>query len=247
MLSAILHNKAGRWFAGLIHAGDDRWQDRIERSEDALTAAVFDLLFLLETPALARILADGTLGALQPDWLTSGELDYKFWPSWTAVGDGLRVEPDVVIVQHAARRILVIECKHYAPHTEEQLLRELNAAQNEFPSFEVVVLALGGDRIPLNRPAPVIFGSWSDMLESARKLLDSREEREKRVLRRIVEALEFFGYRSFTGFTIRSSIRETPLDFRYGDPANDAFPGFGLGPANVDDGVDMRGVYVKAN
>lgn len=247
MLSAVLHNKAGRWFAGQFHSGDERWQERIERSEDALTAVVFDMLFLLETPLLARIISDTTHGEVKPDWLTGGEPDHKFWPSWTTGGEGLRVEPDVVIVQPAARRILVIECKHYAPHTEAQLLRELTAAQGEFQSFEVIILAFGGDRIPLSRRAPVVFGNWSDMLESARKLLDSSDERERRVLRRIIQALEFFGYRSFTGFSIQSSIKETPLDFMYVDPANGAFPGFRLGPTAVDDGVDMRGVYVKGN
>jgi len=221
MLSAILNGK-GRRLPETIAAGSSL-RAAFSKSEDMLTASVFERLAYLDAPVLWKLLVATFAPRILPDEQRVELVSVEFWPMWSEASNeiGKSVEPDVVLrldVGDPARRIaLIVECKLDSFQYPDQWAQEWKACQAEMASSDEVqgtyFLALGGFR---ERPEQLVSrftefirqkhaleikaaaASWSDLLKAVSRMQPDCQ-RTRRVLADIYLALELHGFREFRG------------------------------------------------
>jgi hypothetical protein len=220
MLNAITHGK-GRHFQSDISAGDSL-RKAFLRSEDMLTATIFERLAYLSGPVVWQILGL----TFRPRFLPSLQIvqleEIEFWPTWSEARGrlGKSVIPDVVLRLSAGdpprSLVLIVECKLDGSQDPNQWAEEWIAHADEYPSSqrpdEVWLLALGG-RPPLFEGAVARFvaeihrnrgveiqaaaGDWTDLLRALDNL-DLSAITDRRIVLDIRQALDLFGYRTFS-------------------------------------------------
>jgi hypothetical protein len=137
MLSANLNGKGRRLPDGLPPGASLRMA--FKRSEDILTATVFERLAYLDGDVLWQVLES----TFRPKVLATPRLvtldDVEFWPTWGQARDaiGKAVEPDVVLKltvgNPPVKVVLIVECKlddlqYRRPH--RAVVTRRHAAQN---------------------------------------------------------------------------------------------------------------------
>ena len=159
MLNAILTGKSGTTIAQDITKGTS-WRTLFKKSEDLLTATVFERLAYLPSRRFFQIISD-TFG-LSFEFIAGNTetiilKTIEFWPRWDDVTDNaLIVEPDVFLsfyIPETGKTIdMIIEAKpfdtgtlQYKTQWERQILSYAAMAKElESPVIRVVYLALGG-------------------------------------------------------------------------------------------------------
>lgn len=214
MLSAILNGK-GRRLPPTVRAGSSL-RAAFAKSEDILTATVFERLAYLEGPVLWALLASTFRPRVLPDRKVAELSSIEFWPTWWAPdgGEGRSVEPDVVmrlsVGDPAADVTLVVECKLGGLQYPAQWAREWIAARQEGvgDAAETYLLALGG--IPAGAEAAVrsftdglreshgievraAAADWRDLLAALGRLEPDRAS-DRRVVADVRAALALHGY-----------------------------------------------------
>lgn len=155
MLTAILHNKAGR----IQIQGEEtrvRWREVFQRSEDLLSSVFFSRLRYLSPQSMTRVMAllmgyeaATALGELQR---------IQFWPRLEGTNGRFWVEPDVQM--HFTNALVVIEVKppfggmQYIEqwHAQIQALAQ-NLAEKDAAPQRVHFVGLGNNTMDLNAQA----------------------------------------------------------------------------------------------
>ena len=219
MLSAILNGKGRRLPDGLPPGASLRMA--FKRSEDILTATVFERLAYLDGHFLWQILE----ATFRPKILPTRKLvtldDVEFWPTWGQARDtiGKAVEPDVVlrltVGDPPVKVVLIVECKldglQYPRQWAHEWIAYQAQAQDDEQADEIYLLALGG---VTRRTAAMVAefttvigrdhaieikaagASWQqlrDVLES----LSVESAAGRRVIGDVKAALDLHGFRSF--------------------------------------------------
>lgn len=147
MINAIHKGKAGHWLKGVDD--DTHWRDSVPTYEDYLTSAFFEAYFKLPGTLLAEVNRKLFANTFEQfSFLHMDEnFEYEFWPRYYGDGQSF-LEPDIIVVSKALKRILIVEAKiEYAYQNQEQLdeqFAEIVARYDK--SFSVWVLAIGGQR-----------------------------------------------------------------------------------------------------
>lgn len=215
MLSAILNGK-GRRLPTSLPAGASLRMAFV-RSEDILTATVFERLAYLDGSVLWALL----VATFRPRVLSERKVaeltGIEFWPTWwpAAEGAGGSVEPDVVmrfsIGDPPVEVVLVVECKLDGLQYPKQWAREWIAARSADAADEAAetyLLALGG--LPAGAAAVVeaftstlretagievkaAAADWRDLLR-ALDGLDVTRQPDHRIVSDVKAALALYGY-----------------------------------------------------
>lgn len=215
MLSAILNGKGRRLPASLPAGASLRMA--FVRSEDILTATVFERLAYLDGLTLWKLFAATFKPRVLPERKVAELTGIEFWPTWWPAGEGAggSVEPDVVmrfsVGDPPVGVVLVVECKLGGLQYPEQWAREWIAAQSEVAAEEAVetyLLALGG--LPASAEAVVeaftgklhetggievkaAAADWRDLLR-ALDGLDVVRQPDRRIVFDVKAALALHGY-----------------------------------------------------
>lgn len=215
MLSAILNGK-GRRLPTSLPAGASLRMAFV-RSEDILTATVFERLAYLDGSVLWALLVATFRPHVLPERKVAELASIEFWPTWSLAGDeaGGSVEPDVVmrfsVGDPSVEVVLVVECKLGGLQYPAQWGREWIAARNEGAADEAVetyLLALGG--LPTSAAAVVeaftdklrettgievkaAAADWRDLLR-ALDGLDLSRQSDRRIVSDLKGALALHGY-----------------------------------------------------
>ena len=219
MLSAILNGKGRRLPDGLPPGASLRMA--FKRSEDILTATVFERLAYLDGHTLWQILE----ATFRPKVLPTRKLvaldDVEFWPTWGQARDtiGKAVEPDVVlrltVGDPPVKVVLIVECKLDGLQYPRQWAHEWIAcqaqAQDDERADETYLLALGG---VTRRTAAMVAefttvigrdhaieikaaGAGWQQLRDALENLSVESAASRRVIKDVKAALDLHGFRSF--------------------------------------------------
>ncbi len=209
MFSVIKKGKAGKWFS---NCPDIYWKDLI-RIEDSLTALVFDALASISGKNMMNILTHAVIPKdLNFQWLEKDDFVDFPWPFFLLQGTSREgVEPDRIIRCDTLKFILLIEAKlHSSPHEQGQLLREINAAKEKYPDYNIILLAVDGynvhqiyKKMHSDLPLNVNLGitTWITLALSIKKILKTDIlPAERRVLQLLLDGLRWFGVEIFEGF-----------------------------------------------
>ena len=222
MLTAMLESKGRRVPQG-VNAGDPLRQVLL-RSEDLLTATVFERLVYLRGSTLWRVLAASFSPAL-PD-ATEVELEaVMFWPWWDEAYEvlGKSVEPDLVLRfvlgPAATPWTLIVEAKldqkQAAQQWAEQWIAYQHASADKVDGEQVRLLAIGGvaerplDTVHALTLQAVGLGAvglcaaaadWRDLLRALMGC-DWANSAEQRIITDLIEALGLFGFRPLRPLT----------------------------------------------
>ena len=152
MLSAILHGKSRR-IPDTVTPGASL-KSIFKRSEDLLTATVFERLSYLPGETLWQILCETFKPSLLQIRKVAVLEKIEFWPYWNKANERLKkdVEPDVVMsfsIGDPAKNVtLIIECKVSGVQCANQWAEQWIAHSEEFRGDEApdecFFLALGG-------------------------------------------------------------------------------------------------------
>ena len=215
MLSAILNGK-GRRLPTSLPAGASLRMAFV-RSEDILTATVFERLAYLDGPVIWALLVSTFRPSILPERKVAELTGIEFWPTWWPAGEGSggSVEPDVVmrfsVGDPPVEVVLVVECKLGGLQYPAQWAREWIAARSEGAADEAAetyLLALGG--LPTSAAAVVeaftsklrgtagievkaAAADWRDLLR-ALDGLDVPRQPDRRIVSDVKAALALHGY-----------------------------------------------------
>lgn len=160
MMEAVARRKA-HW---LFRTGSERsFSGKRRPQEDMVTSAVFGSIRLL-SPADRRKAIELIVGeecfnaALFPD---DQDIEITLWPSLPGPDGGGRVEPDILLI--SARRTVIIEVKWHAHLSEDQLEKQVAAA--ELDKHNVVAVQMLGEAIVKDAISgkPCFRRTWRDV------------------------------------------------------------------------------------
>ncbi|KQP60546.1 hypothetical protein [Methylobacterium sp. Leaf112] len=187
------------------------------RSEDILTATVFERLAYLDGPVLWALLVATFKPRILPERKVAELTGIEFWPTWWPAGEaaGGSVEPDVVmrfsIGDPPVDVVLVVECKLGGLQYPDQWAREWIAAQGEGAADEAVetyLIALGGLPASAETVVEAFTGTlhetvgievkaaaadWRDLLRALDEL-DVARQPDRRIVSDVKAALALHGY-----------------------------------------------------
>ncbi len=204
MFSVIKKKKAAHWFTDNSLC----WQDSI-KIEDTMTALVFDTLLGVTGESVASLLTSITHHTYCDfDWLKDDT--YESIP-WINLG---ACEPDWLLIDYRNKKALIVEAKQdNAYQSYHQLLKELQTVELAYPNYEISLLVFGGNSIlsscaelVANSPTEisVCSSSWNQFVHAVKKVKEqSSDKRDRRVLKYLLDALEWFGFTAFLGFSFR--------------------------------------------
>jgi hypothetical protein len=221
MLNAILKGKSRPIPKDVAPGASLR--EVFKKSEDALTASVFERLGYLSGQTVWQILGL-TFGMQNFPARQVVKLDsIEFWPKWTEARDRMNikveqmVEPDVLLrlsVGDPARKVaLIVECKLKHHYSSTQLINEWNAYLVEYedePVDEIWVLCIGGSLDEAQRsiaalneaekergdPVNAAAAAWQQML-AAVEAVEAACSGERRALLDTLAALRLYGFWQF--------------------------------------------------
>jgi hypothetical protein len=216
MLNAILHGKA-RTLPETARPGESL-KSIFRRSEDLLTATVFERLAYLNGEIFWEILRDAFKPAILPNRNLIVLDSIEFWPRWSQGSEilGQDTEPDIFLrfsVGDPVQRVhLIVECKLGGVQYPDQWARECIAHQKEFSKDErpddCFFLALGGVTSPeatvtaftqaiTSKYGTRIKATAADWSHVVRALNNVKSElpRDRQVIADLREALALYGYR----------------------------------------------------
>ncbi|MBB3020416.1 hypothetical protein FHR70_003497 [Microvirga lupini] len=217
MLNAILHGK-GRTLPDDVKPGASL-KSTFKRSEDLLTATIFERLSYLDGEIIWQLLRKTFKPDLLPNRRLASLEEIEFWPLWTKANSRLKkdVEPDVVLrfaVGDPARTVtLIIESKLDGVQYPDQWAQQWIAHDEEYSGEdgpdECYFLALGGlrgsaemtvstfsERIAEQHGISVqaAAADWSDLM-TALDEVDIERRDVRRIVTDLQEALALHGYR----------------------------------------------------